>query len=97
MFYVSVPYVRNNAQYLSFSAILILINVGLIVGRLYEYSTFKNADGSLNWCVMIARATGKSQMHARGRVSEIPKNMHIYLRMVHSKFFSIRNIKLYFI
>ena len=94
MFYVSVPYVRNNAQYLSFSAILILINVGLIVGRLYEYSTFKNADGSLNWCVMIARATGKSQLHTRGRVSEIPNMLH----MVHGKFFSIRNIdKLYFI
>ena len=55
----SVPYVRNNAQFLSFTALLTLINVGLIVGRLYEYSTFKNSDGSVNWCIMIARATGQ--------------------------------------
>ena len=60
----SVPYVRNNAQFLSFTALLTLINLGLIVGRLYEYSTFKNSDGSVNWCIMIARATGRSaQLH----------------------------------
>ena len=51
---------RNNAQFLSFTLLLTLINLGLIVGRLYEYSTFKNSDGSVNWCIMIARATGRS-------------------------------------
>ena len=56
---LSVPYVRNNAQFLSFTALLTLINLGLIVGRLHEYSTFKNSDGSVNWCIMIARATGQ--------------------------------------
>ena len=53
------PYVRNNAQFLSFTALLTLVNVGLIVGRLYEYSGFKNSDGSVNWCIMIARAAGQ--------------------------------------
>ena len=61
----SVPYVRNNAQFLSFTALLTLINLGLIVGRLYEYSTFKNSDGSVNWCIMIARATGRSAQYIK--------------------------------
>ena len=56
---LSVPYVRNNAQFLSFTVLLTLVNIGLIVGRLYEYRGFKNSDGSLNWCIMIARASGQ--------------------------------------
>ena len=55
------PYVRNNAQFLSFTVLLTLVNIGLIVGRLYEYRGFKNSDGSVNWCIMIARASGQCQ------------------------------------
>jgi hypothetical protein len=57
---LSVPYVRNNAQFIAFTLLFTLVNLGLIIGRLYEYRIFKNADGSRNWCVMIARASGES-------------------------------------
>jgi hypothetical protein len=36
---------------------------GLFVARLYEYSGFKNWDGSRNWWIMFARAGG-TYIHA---------------------------------
>jgi len=56
---MSVPYVRNNFQFLTFSLTFILVNVGLFVSRSVDYWHFKNADGSRNWCILLARACGQ--------------------------------------
>jgi hypothetical protein len=36
---------------------------GLFIARCFEYSTFKNYDGSRNWWIMLARACGKKKHH----------------------------------
>eukprot|EP00095_Tigriopus_kingsejongensis_P006523 maker-scaffold172_size289735-snap-gene-1.32 protein:Tk06523 transcript:maker-scaffold172_size289735-snap-gene-1.32-mRNA-1 annotation:"nadph oxidase" len=55
----SIPYLRNNFQFLSFSFILLVINLGLFFGRLSEFKNFKNSNGTRNWWIMFARAGGQ--------------------------------------
>ncbi|TRY74386.1 hypothetical protein TCAL_04607 [Tigriopus californicus] len=56
---MSIPYLRNNFQFLSFSLILLTINLGLFIGRLWDYRHFKNSNGTRNWWIMFARAGGQ--------------------------------------
>lgn len=56
---LSVPYIRNNAEFLSFTLLLILVNLGLLLGRCYEYWGFKNSTGTRNWWIIVARACGE--------------------------------------
>ena len=59
LFQFSVAYIRNNFQFLSFTLVFALIQVVLVGTRLSEYWEFKNADGSRNWAIIIARAFGE--------------------------------------
>ena len=55
----SVPYLRNNFQFLSFTFLLIVVNVGLFLGRLWSFWNFKNSDGATsNVWLILAKATG---------------------------------------
>ena len=55
----SFTYVRNNAQLIFFHILFFIINLSLIVSRLVEYRNTINVDGSRNWSIMIARASGQ--------------------------------------
>lgn len=56
---LSVPYMRNNHAFISFTILFILVNLGLFVARFYEYWNFKNYDYSRNWWIIFARACGQ--------------------------------------
>jgi len=55
----SFTYIRNNAQLIFFHIFFWTINLSLIVSRLVEYRNAINVDGSRNWSIMIARASGQ--------------------------------------
>lgn len=55
----SVPYMRNNMEFIGFTILFILLNVGLFVARCYEYRNFKNYDYTRNWWIIMARACGQ--------------------------------------
>ena len=55
----SVPYIRNNAQFILFSIIVAVVNVALFVARCVEYKDFKMWDGvNVNYWIMFAKASG---------------------------------------
>ena len=57
----SVPYIRNNAQFILFSIIVAVVNVALFVARCIQYKDFKQWDGvNTNYWVMFARASGEN-------------------------------------
>ena len=58
---------------------LFLAFQGLFVARLFEYSTFKNHDGSRNWWIMFARAGGESHQHCP-KVSALPLHCSLKLK-----------------
>ena len=55
---LSVPYARNNGQFIMFSLFLAIVNIALFVSRSIEYRNFKNWDGSTNYWIIFARAAG---------------------------------------
>ena len=57
---MSVPYARNNGQFIMFSVFLAIVNISLFVSRAIEYRNFKNWDGSTNFWIIFARASGTS-------------------------------------
>lgn len=56
---MSVPYFRNNAQFLAFGLLYAVVNLALFIGRCWEYRNFKNSDGTRNWWIIVARANGE--------------------------------------
>ena len=56
----TVPYIRNNAQFIIFSILVAVVNIGLFVARCVEFKDFKQWDGvNTNYWVILARASGK--------------------------------------
>jgi len=55
----SIPYMRNNLEFISFTILFILVNLGLFVARFYTFWDFKNYDYTRNWWIIWARASGQ--------------------------------------
>ena len=55
-----------------FHFLFMLVNLGLIVGRLIAYRHAVNVDGSTNWAIMVARAAGEKRREAK--LAESKKN-----------------------
>ena len=53
------PYIRNNLEFITFTIIFILVNLGLCIGRIIEYWNFKNYDFTRNWWIIWARVAGQ--------------------------------------
>ena len=56
---LSLVYFRNNLVMISFAFLFILINLGLITARVYEYWSHQNFDGTRNYWIIVARACGQ--------------------------------------
>ena len=50
---------RNNLEFISFSILFFLLNLGLFVSRFYTFWDFKNYDYTRNWWIIFARAAGQ--------------------------------------
>ena len=50
---------RNNLEFISFTILFILVNLGLFVARFYTFWDFKNYDYTRNWWIIWARASGQ--------------------------------------
>ena len=57
---LSVPYIRNNLEFIGFTTFFILLNLGLFISRIFTFWDFKNHDGTRNWWVIVARAGGQA-------------------------------------
>ena len=56
----TVPYIRNNSQFIAFSLIVAVVNIALFIARAYEFRSFKQWDGfHTNYWIILARAAGK--------------------------------------
>lgn len=56
---LSVPYMRNNLEFISFTILFILVNLGLFLARVVTFWDFKNYDHTRNWWIIMARACGQ--------------------------------------
>ena len=57
--YFSAAYMRNHAPLILFSVLFVLVNVGLIVSRVFGFFHMKNIDDTRNWALIIARVAGR--------------------------------------
>ena len=57
---LSVPYIRNNLEFIGFTTFFILLNLGLFISRFFTFWDFKNYDLTRNWWIILARASGQT-------------------------------------